>query len=969
MISSTALDLPRHRERAIDAVWRVGFFPLAMERDEAESANVVEYSLRLVDQAQIYIGIISFRYGSIPEGQTASVTELEYRRAVARGIPILIFIMSDDHDVKSYNVEPDPAKIKRLNALKAELTSTFKISYYRSVDQFAFQLLESLFKLKESGKLGARPQTSSYRLTIDYDILQMPKPYIAHPYIPSRKFFGRQRELQAIDDWADSLDNTLVIDAIGGVGKSALAWEWLQTRVIDKETNEDGIVWWSFYEADSSVENLMKRTLQYITGMTSTEVGRLRTDERESLLLQELKTKRLLLVLDGLERLLVAYSRSDAARISDADVDHFERMPNSWARRFTDWHHGDFVRTLATRTASRVLITTRLLPTDLTYRHTGRLLPGVRHLNLPDLDAEDALALMQSLGVNGNPEELKLFMKRFGYHSLLLGIIAGRIVNYRPAPGDFAAWMEAEGGQFRVTELELAQRHSHILKYALEGLTAQQQTLLSQIAAFRYPVDYETLSVFNPFQSTTSGGASAQPSSEAQFDALLTELETRGLLQWERATNRYDLHPVVRNYAFEQLEDPMRTFDRIRDFFGRFPPEDVTRAQSVDDLRRTLEIYYALTGAGHYQEASDLYENRLHEALLFRLAAYPVAFEVLSSLFPSGLYHPPAVVRGATERMTDLVHVLNQLGDHENAVRMTEMVVVEQLKAASILDIIRALIQYADALANSNRLAQAQKVFAWVYQVATRRNDSTVEAITFAQILRFNVVLCDWNAVKISYDAFRGRYFGSGQLGENVDRYYAEMLVVRGLPAADRLKTLRGLAIMAKDTLAERSTLTLMARDALNHGDLSSARAYALDAITSAQRSGMHTGPYSILLARIAALEHQTDEASGLLAESALGGARNVDIAEVLQLLGRTEEAKVAARAAYQEAWADGKPYCRMDALERATAVLVSLREPLPELPPFDWQRIPQLPIESAIEQFVAAMQTPGSRWMGGIRS
>lgn len=70
MISSTALDLPTHRKEAISACQRVDMFPLPMENLPADPSDAVAVSLRMVDQADVYIGIFGHRYGYVPEGAT-----------------------------------------------------------------------------------------------------------------------------------------------------------------------------------------------------------------------------------------------------------------------------------------------------------------------------------------------------------------------------------------------------------------------------------------------------------------------------------------------------------------------------------------------------------------------------------------------------------------------------------------------------------------------------------------------------------------------------------------------------------------------------------------------------------------------------------------------------------------------------------------------------------------------------------
>src|SRR5580692_3760832 len=83
MISSTARDLPEHREQVRLACIRAGFEPRwMMEHLTAEDASAVDVSLRMVEDADVYLGILAYRYGTIPPGAEVSITEMEYDQAV-----------------------------------------------------------------------------------------------------------------------------------------------------------------------------------------------------------------------------------------------------------------------------------------------------------------------------------------------------------------------------------------------------------------------------------------------------------------------------------------------------------------------------------------------------------------------------------------------------------------------------------------------------------------------------------------------------------------------------------------------------------------------------------------------------------------------------------------------------------------------------------------------------------------------
>ena len=67
----------------------------------ASPEDALTLSREYVDQADFYLGIFAFRYGSVPEGQEKSITELEYDRAIERQIPVFIFIAYDQTPVSS----------------------------------------------------------------------------------------------------------------------------------------------------------------------------------------------------------------------------------------------------------------------------------------------------------------------------------------------------------------------------------------------------------------------------------------------------------------------------------------------------------------------------------------------------------------------------------------------------------------------------------------------------------------------------------------------------------------------------------------------------------------------------------------------------------------------------------------------------------------------------------------------------
>jgi len=417
MISSTARDLPEHRDEVKDACLRQGFFPMMMEHLPASDHDAIEESLRMVDESEIYLGILAHRYGYVPKGSAISITEMEYNRAAERGIPRLIFVMGPGHPLLIEDVEMGEGA-EKLKALKQRLEAEKVVRFFKSVDGLRGDVIDSLSRLRE-------PNLTEFHYVSD--IPAPPEPYIAHPYtlLQTGRLIGRQPELNALTEWVTrGVAPIFNVVAIGGMGKSALTWHWFREIAPLEMKPLAGRMWWSFYESDATFENFVIRALAYVSKRSREEVQKISAPEREEKLLSILDRGPFLIALDGLERILIAYARMDAARLSDEEVG---RHNDNLLRKTADPRTGAFLRKLSACRAVRVLISTRLYPADLQGQFTSDPLPGCLRLQLPGLGDDDALNLWRAFGVAGTREALLPVFDRFGKHPLLIQVLAGEI--------------------------------------------------------------------------------------------------------------------------------------------------------------------------------------------------------------------------------------------------------------------------------------------------------------------------------------------------------------------------------------------------------------------------------------------------------------------------------------------------------------------------------------------------------------
>jgi hypothetical protein len=111
MISSTAKDLADYREQVKQACLRLGVHPMMMEHLPALDADAIVASLAMVDAAEIYVGVFAHRYGYVPAGREASITEM-VRTSRSQGMPRLLFLAAED-TVAARNT---PIKVQRLTS-------------------------------------------------------------------------------------------------------------------------------------------------------------------------------------------------------------------------------------------------------------------------------------------------------------------------------------------------------------------------------------------------------------------------------------------------------------------------------------------------------------------------------------------------------------------------------------------------------------------------------------------------------------------------------------------------------------------------------------------------------------------------------------------------------------------------------------------------------------------------------------
>jgi len=143
-VSSTFIDLQPHRKAAWETLSEFDVAVRGMEQFGARTETPLQTCLAEVDQADIYVGIIAFRLGSIESQSGKSYTQLEYERALSYNKDIFIYLIDEENALIKFEYIDQGESLEKLNSFKRILRSRHTIETYKDEVDLAKKLKRDL---------------------------------------------------------------------------------------------------------------------------------------------------------------------------------------------------------------------------------------------------------------------------------------------------------------------------------------------------------------------------------------------------------------------------------------------------------------------------------------------------------------------------------------------------------------------------------------------------------------------------------------------------------------------------------------------------------------------------------------------------------------------------------------------------------------------------------------------------------
>ena len=401
---------------------------------------------------------------------------------------------------------------------------------------------------------------------------------------------------------------------------------------------------------------------------------------------------------------------------------------------------------------------------------------------------------------------------------------------------------------------------------------------------------------------------------------------------------------------------------RVVDHFSSLPQAPFEQAESLEDLRPSLNVVHILLKLGHYQQAAHAYKGDVADALAYNVEAYS---EILSLLrqFCRSKWDEPREEIGVADSGYLLMSAANVLRTCESREAFTAYggAIRAYLQLRDWTGVGAIIINIAATINDDNRLSDPLRLVALSLDLATVREDKPDLFKSRLTVFQLECHVGQWTASENMWRSLNsmGRdwsrdYYRPGES----EAAFAWFQFWKGTLQEKHLATAERLATEGKNRLTLRELYGLRGVWRLEQGDWELAATSLADAVRMARESGIpdlesETG-LALAKHHLGQLAEPQREAERL---AQLRQPAHRLLAQLWLALGDHEQAKHHALAAYRWAWADGEPYVHRYELTRTTELLQQMNVPIPNLPPYDPAKDEPFPWEADVRAAIEKLR------------
>lgn len=353
-------------------------------------------------------------------------------------------------------------------------------------------------------------------------------------------FYGREQELQTLHKWVHSEHcRVVILLGMGGIGKTTLSIRFAQKML----PHFDFVFWRSLHNAPP-VQELVSDCIHALSEQHSTSPFD-NIEKSVALLIELLRKRRCLLVLDNIETLLRAGSLEGGYRDGYED-------------------YGKLIRRVAeTAHQSCLLLTSREMPGEL--EPLEGIHSHVRRLKLHGLGWAESQELLNDKELFGKQTDWEHLVQHYSGNPLALKIASATVRDL--FDGDIAAFVKEESVTLHTLQ--------YLLGHQFERLTSLEQDIMYWLAIEREPISLEALNADMSYVTP-----------RRELLSALMSLLRRCLIERGEQKATFTLQPVVMEYVSEQLVERMCE-ELMHNRLALFTSHAIMKAQSKEYIRDT----------------------------------------------------------------------------------------------------------------------------------------------------------------------------------------------------------------------------------------------------------------------------------------------------------------------------------------------------------------------------------------------